>query len=59
MNVVREAIEQGAGQPLGAEDLRAFVMRQIRGDQRRALFVALRWENTSNNNSAPVFDSGT
>ena len=57
MNVVREAIEQGAGQPLGAEDLRPFVKRQIRGDQRRALFVAL--ENTSNNNSAPVFDSGT
>ena len=41
MNVVREAIEQGAGQPLGAEDLRPFVKRQIRGDQRRALFLAL------------------
>ena len=41
MNVVREAIEQGGGQPLGAEDLRPFVKRQILGDQRRALFVAL------------------
>ena len=37
-----EPVEQGAGQPLGAEDLGPLVEGQVRGDQRRGLLVALR-----------------
>ena len=37
VDVMGQPVEQGAGQPFGAEDLRPFVERQIRGHQRRRL----------------------
>ena len=39
--MVGDAVEQGAGEPLGAEDLGPFVEGQVAGDQRRGAFVAL------------------
>ena len=41
MDVVGETVEQGAGQPLAAEDLGPFVEWQIAGHQRGAALVAL------------------
>src|SRR4051794_23562444 len=41
VDMVREAVEQGAGQPLAAEDLGPFVEWQIAGHQRGAALVAL------------------
>ena len=41
VDVVGEAVEQGAGQPLTAEDLGPFVEWQIAGHQRGAALVAL------------------
>ena len=38
---MREAVEERAGEPLGAEHGRPFVERQIARDQRAASFVAL------------------
>ena len=36
-----EPVEQGAGEPFGAEYGRPFIERQIAGDQRGATFIAL------------------
>jgi hypothetical protein len=41
MDVVREPVEQGAGEPFGGKDAGPFVKRQIAGHQGRAAFVAL------------------
>jgi hypothetical protein len=41
MDVMREAVEERAGEPLGAEHGRPLVERQIARDQRAASFVAL------------------
>ena len=41
MDMVREAIEQRAGEPLAAEDACPFLERQIRGDNGRAAFMTL------------------
>jgi len=41
VDVVGDAVEQGAGEPLGAEDLGPFVERQVAGDERRGAFVTL------------------
>jgi hypothetical protein len=50
MDVMREAVEERAGEPLGAEHGRPLVERQIARDQRAAAL----WLNTSNSSSAPV-----
>jgi hypothetical protein len=42
MDVMREAVEECAGQSLGAEHAGPFVERQVAGDQRAATLVALR-----------------
>ncbi len=39
--MMREPVEQRAGQPLGTEHRRPLVERQVAGDDRRATFVAL------------------
>jgi hypothetical protein len=41
VDVVRKAIEQRAGQPLGAEDAGPLVEGQVAGDHDRAALVAL------------------
>ena len=41
MDVVGEAVKQGAGEALAAEDLGPFVEGQVAGDQGRAAFMAL------------------
>jgi hypothetical protein len=41
VDVMGEAVEQGAGEPLGAEDLGPFVKGQIAGDQDGCAFVSL------------------
>lgn len=41
MDVVGQAVEQGAGEALTAEDLGPLVERQVAGDQDRTAFVAL------------------
>ena len=41
VNAVGEAVQQGAGEPLGAEDLRPLVEGQIGGDQDGSSLVAL------------------
>ena len=37
-----EPVEQGAGQPLGAEDLGPFIERQVRGELCRGLALVYR-----------------
>jgi hypothetical protein len=41
VHVMGEPVEQGAGEPFGAEDLGPFLEGQVRGDQGRAALVAL------------------
>ena len=41
VNVMGKPVQQSAGEPLGAEDLRPFVERQIARNQNRRPFVAL------------------
>src|SRR5882757_5027424 len=41
MDVMREAVEERAGEPFRAEDRRPFIERQIAGDKRGATFIAL------------------
>ena len=41
-DVVREPIEQRASEPLGSQDLRPVLERQVGCDDRRSAFVALR-----------------
>ena len=57
VDMVGQAVEQGAGQPLGAEHAGPFVERQIAGHDGAPR--SYRWLKTSNSSSAPVCDSGT
>ena len=40
VDVVREPVEERAGEPFGAEDARPLIERQVAGDQDRAPLVA-------------------
>ena len=42
VDVVGQAVKQSAGQPLCSEGLGSFVERQVAGDERGAVLVALR-----------------
>ena len=57
VDVMGNAIEQGADKALGTEDLGPLVEGQVAGDDGGARSYL--WENTSNSSSAPVCDSGT
>ena len=41
VHVVREAVEEGTGEPLRSKDARPLLKGQIAGDQRAALLVAV------------------
>jgi hypothetical protein len=41
VDVVGDALQQGAGEPLGAEDLGSFVEGEVACDQRRGALIAL------------------
>ena len=41
MNVMREAVEERAGEPFRSEHARPFIEWKIAGHQRRAAFIAL------------------
>jgi hypothetical protein len=41
IDVVGNAIQQGAGEPLGAEDIGPLIEENIVGDQHRGAFIAL------------------
>jgi hypothetical protein len=58
VDVVGETVEQGAGQPLAAEDLGLFVERQIAGYQHGAAFVALATATTVRNMLARQLQAG-
>jgi hypothetical protein len=46
VDVVGDAIEQGAGEPLGAEDLSPPFERQVAGEQGAAESLTYCWERT-------------
>ena len=49
VNAVSEAVQQGPGQPLGAEDLGPLVEGQVGGDEDRPSLVALAEDHSSRN----------